>query len=508
MSVPAEIQPVTTASTISHWIDGKPVAGSGRVAPVYNPSLGRVVREVSLATRAEVDRAVSSAARAFPDWSHHSPLRRARVLFRFKELLDRDAKRIARAISEEHGKTVDDALGEVTRGIEVVEFACGAPQLLKGEFSDNVGRGVDSYSLRQPLGVVAGVTPFNFPAMVPMWMFPIALACGNSFVLKPSERDPSASLLLAALLTEAGLPPGVLNVVHGDKEAVDALLDHPQIAAVSFVGSTAVARELQRRATASGKRVQALGGAKNHMVVMPDADLAATTEALIGAAYGSAGERCMAISVAVAVGDAVADALLERLKLRLAHLRIGASDAAGVEMGPLVTPAHLARVREYIDIGAREGAKLVLDGRSHSAAAGDGFFLGPTLFDAVRPEMRIYREEIFGPVLAVVRVPDYRAALELVNAHEYANGTAVFTQSGAVARAFASEVEVGMVGVNVPIPVPMAFHSFGGWRNSMFGDHHAYGAEGFRFYTRLKTVTQRWPEADAVRADFVMPTMK
>jgi malonate-semialdehyde dehydrogenase (acetylating)/methylmalonate-semialdehyde dehydrogenase len=508
MSLPAEIQPATTASTISHWIDGKPVAGSGRVTPVYNPSLGRVVREVSLATRAEVDRAVSSAARAFPDWSRHSPLRRARVLFRFKELLDRDAKRIARAISEEHGKTVDDALGEVTRGIEVVEFACGAPQLLKGEFSDNVGRGVDSYSLRQPLGVVAGVTPFNFPAMVPMWMFPIALACGNSFVLKPSERDPSASLLLAELLTEAGLPPGVLNVVHGDKEAVDALLDHPQIAAVSFVGSTAVARELQRRATASGKRVQALGGAKNHMVVMPDADLAATTEALIGAAYGSAGERCMAISVAVAVGDAVADALVERLKLRLAHLRIGASDAAGVEMGPLVTPAHLARVREYIDIGAREGAKLVLDGRSHSAAAGDGFFLGPTLFDAVRPEMRIYREEIFGPVLAVVRVPDYRAALELVNGHEYANGTAVFTQSGAVARAFASEVEVGMVGVNVPIPVPMAFHSFGGWRNSMFGDHHAYGAEGFRFYTRLKTVTQRWPEADAVRADFVMPTMK
>jgi malonate-semialdehyde dehydrogenase (acetylating)/methylmalonate-semialdehyde dehydrogenase len=467
-----------------------------------------VVRQVSLATTAEVDRAVSSAARAFPDWSHHSPLRRARVLFRFKELLDRDAKRIARAISAEHGKTVDDALGEVTRGIEVVEFACGAPQLLKGEFSDNVGRGVDSYSLRQPLGVVAGVTPFNFPAMVPMWMFPIALACGNSFVLKPSERDPSASLLLAELLTEAGLPDGVFNVIHGDKEAVDALLDHPRVAAVSFVGSTPVARYLQSRGVANGKRVQALGGAKNHMVVMPDADLGAATEALIGAAYGSAGERCMAISVAVAVGDAVADALIEKLKQRLAHLRIGASDAAGVEMGPLVTPTHLARVREYIDIGAREGAKLVLDGRSHSAAAGDGFFLGPTLFDAVRPEMRIYREEIFGPVLAVVRVPDYRAALELVNAHEYANGTAVFTQSGAVARAFASEVEVGMVGVNVPIPVPMAFHSFGGWRNSMFGDHHAYGAEGFRFYTRLKTVTQRWPEADAVRADFVMPTMK
>ena len=510
MNAPAGIKPITTpTTTISHWIDGKPVAGSGRAAPVYNPSLGRVIREVSLGTKAEVDRAVSSAVRAFPDWSRQTALRRARVLFGFKELLDRDAKRIARVISEEHGKTIDDALGEVTRGIEVVEFACGAPHLLKGEFSDNVGRGVDSYSLRQPLGVVAGVTPFNFPAMVPLWMFPIALVCGNSFVLKPSERDPSASLLLAELLAEAGLPDGVLNVIHGDKEAVDALLDHPQVAALSFVGSTPVARYLQGRGVANGKRVQALGGAKNHMVVMPDADLGAATEALIGAAYGSAGERCMAISVVVAVGDQVADALVGKLRHRLAHLRIGASDLAGVEMGPLVTPAHLARVREYIDIGVREGAKLVLDGRTHSASSlAEGFFLGPSLFDAVRSDMRIYREEIFGPVLSVVRVADYRAAVELINGHEYANGTAVFTQNGAIARAFVADVEVGMVGVNVPIPVPMAFHSFGGWRNSMFGDHHAYGTEGFRFYTRLKTVTQRWPEADAVRADFVMPTMK
>jgi malonate-semialdehyde dehydrogenase (acetylating)/methylmalonate-semialdehyde dehydrogenase len=510
MNATVQPKPVTASTaSISHWIDGKSLAGSGRAAPVYNPSLGRVIREVKLATNAEVERAVASGARAFPDWSRQTALRRARVLFRFKELLDRDAKRIARVISEEHGKTIDDALGEVTRGIEVVEFACGAPQLLKGEFSDNVGRGVDSYSLRQPLGVVAGVTPFNFPAMVPMWMFPIALACGNSFILKPSERDPSAAVLLAELLTEAGLPDGVLNVVHGDKEAVDALLDHPQVAALSFVGSTPVARYIQSRAVTNGKRVQALGGAKNHMVVMPDADLGAATEALIGAAYGSAGERCMAISIAVAVGDGIADALIEKLKQRLAQLRIGASDVAGVEMGPLVTPAHLARVREYIDIGVSEGAKLVLDGRTHSAASlPAGFFLGASLFDAVRSDMRIYREEIFGPVLGIVRVADYRTAVDLINAHEYANGSAVFTQSGAIARAFAADVEVGMVGVNVPIPVPMAFHSFGGWRNSMFGDHHAYGAEGFRFYTRLKTVTQRWPEADTVRAEFVMPTMK
>ena len=501
--------PISAPSPIPHWIDGKPTPGTGQVSPVYDPSLGRVIREVSLADKAEVDRAVASAARAFPAWSQLTALRRARVLFRFKELLDAHAPRIARTISQEHGKTLDDALGEVTRGIEVVEFACGAPHLLKGEFSDNVGQGVDSYSLRQPLGVVAGITPFNFPAMVPLWMIPIALVCGNTFVLKPSERDPSTSLLLAELLKQAGLPDGVLNVIHGDKEAVDALLDHPKVAALSFVGSTPVARYLQTRAASTGKRVQALGGAKNHLVVMPDADLDAATEAIVGAAYGSAGERCMAISVAVAVGNAVADALIKKLKDRLARLRIGASDEAGVEMGPLVTPAHLARVKDYIDVGVREGANLVLDGRTYAAASTSrGFFVGPSLFDAVRTDMRIYKEEIFGPVLGIVRVPDYASAVGLINAHEFANGTAVFTQSGAIARNFVADIEVGMVGVNVPIPVPMAFHSFGGWRNSLFGDHHAYGMEGFRFYTRLKAVTQRWPESKTLQAEFVMPTMR
>jgi malonate-semialdehyde dehydrogenase (acetylating)/methylmalonate-semialdehyde dehydrogenase len=505
----ASLRSIPAHSTIPHWIDGKPIVAHGRSAPVYNPSLGDVVREVNLADAAQVDRAVASAWRTFPQWSQFTPLRRARVLFRFKELLDRHAQRIARTISEEHGKTHDDALGEVTRGIEVVEFACGAPHLLKGEFSDSVGRGVDSFSMRAPLGVVAGVTPFNFPAMVPLWMIPIALACGNTFILKPSERDPSASLLLAELLKEAGLPDGALNIIHGDREAVDALIDHPRIAALSFVGSTPVAQYLQTRAAGTGKRVQALGGAKNHMVVMPDADLAAATEALVGAAYGSAGERCMAISVAVAVGDIVADTLVDKLKKRLVRLEVGAADQPGAEMGPLVTPAHLVRVSDYIDVGVREGAKLVVDGRMHNAIATfSGFFLGPSLFDAVRPDMRIYREEIFGPVLSIVRVPDYRSAVELINAHEFGNGTALFTRSGAIAREFIADVDIGMVGINVPIPVPMAFHSFGGWRNSMFGDHHVHGMEGIRFYTRLKTVTQRWPESQELRAEFVMPTMK
>jgi malonate-semialdehyde dehydrogenase (acetylating)/methylmalonate-semialdehyde dehydrogenase len=495
--------------TISHWIDGAPLTGSGRRSPIYNPSLGQVVSEVRFADETEVDRAVECAARAFPAWAQLSALRRARILFRFKALLDTHAGRIAKAISEEHGKTLDDALGEVTRGMEVVEFACGAPHLLKGEFSNDVGRGVDSFSLRHPLGVVAGITPFNFPAMVPLWMFPIALVCGNTFILKPSERDPSASLLLAELLKEAGLPDGVLNVIHGDKSTVDLLLDHPKIAALSFVGSTPVARYLQTRAAGTGKRMQALGGAKNHLVVMPDANVEDATEALVGAAYGSAGERCMAISVAVVVGEDAADALVEKLKCRLAKLRVGMSADAGVEMGPLVTPAHLFRVKDYIDIGVKEGARLVVDGRTHPACAAlSGFFLGPSLFDAVRADMRIYKEEIFGPVLCVIRVPDYRAAVELINRHEFANGTAVFTQSGAIARDFVMDIEVGMVGVNVPIPVPMAFHSFGGWRNSLFGDHHAYGMEGFRFYTRLKTVTQRWQEPEALRADFVMPILQ
>jgi malonate-semialdehyde dehydrogenase (acetylating) / methylmalonate-semialdehyde dehydrogenase len=495
-------------SMIPHWIAGQPVVARGRTTLVYNPSLGSVIREVQLADPALVDQAVASAWRAFPQWSQLTPLRRARVLFRFKELLDRDAGRIAWTISQEHGKTLDDALGEVTRGMEIVEFACGAPHLLKGEFSDSVGRGVDSFSRREPLGVVAGVTPFNFPAMVPLWMIPVALACGNTFVLKPSERDPSTSVLLAELLKEAGLPDGALNVVHGDREAVDALLDHPSVTAVSFVGSTPVARYLHTRAAEAGKRVQALGGAKNHLVVMPDADVDAATEALVGAAFGSAGERCMAISVAVAVGDSIADCLVAKLKERLARLRVGASEEPGAEMGPLVTSAHRARVADYIAGGVREGAKLVLDGRIHAACASAGFFLGPSLFDEVHPQMQIYREEIFGPVLGIVRVPDYRSAVDLVNAHEFANGTAVFTRSGAVARAFSADIEVGMVGINVPIPVPMAFHSFGGWRNSMFGDHGMHGMEGIRFYTRLKTVTQRWPESESVRAEFVMPTMK
>jgi len=427
-------------------------------------------------------------------------------MFRFQELLSQNVKRLARVLSEEHGKTLPDAEAEVARGIEVVEFACGAPQLLKGEFSDNIGTGVDSYSLRQPLGVVAGITPFNFPAMVPLWMFPVALVCGNSFVLKPSERDPSVSILLAQLLKEAGLPDGVFNVVQGDKSAVDALLEHPLISAVSFVGSTPVARQIQSVGIAHGKRVQALGGAKNHMVVMPDADLDAAIEALAGAAYGSAGERCMAISVAVAVGESTANALVARMQERGKRLTIGAPDVPGVEMGPLVTQAHLERVRGYIDLGVKEGARLVLDGRTLKVAGHEnGYFLGPSLFDEVRANMRIYREEIFGPVLCVVRVPDLAGAVRLINSHELANGTAIFTKSGEVARRFAREIEVGMVGVNVPIPVPMAFHSFGGWRNSLFGDHDVHGAEGLRFYTRLKTVTQRWPGSESTTADFAMP---
>ncbi len=463
----------------------------------------------AFADAAQVDLAVQSALRAQPGWARITALQRARVLFRFKELLLQNAKQMAHTLSEEHGKTLADAEGELTRGMEVVEFACGAPHLLKGEFSESVGTGVDSYGIRQPLGVVAGITPFNFPAMVPMWMFPIALACGNAFILKPSERDPSVSLLIAALLQQAGLPDGVFNVVQGDKLAVDALLEHPNIAAVSFVGSTPIARYIQAQGTLHKKRVQALGGAKNHAVVMPDADLNAAVESIVGAAYGSAGERCMAVSVVVAVGEATADALIARFRERVSTLKVGAPDLAGTDMGPLVTAQARERVRGYIEAGVSAGAELAIDGREVSVAGREqGFFVGPTLFDHVTATMSIYREEIFGPVLSVVRVPDYAAALTLVNGHEFANGAAVFTQSGAIAHAFARDVEIGMVGVNVPVPVPMAFHSFGGWRNSMFGDHHMHGPEGVRFYTRLKTVTQRWPEPESVRADFVMPTMK
>ena len=452
-------------------------------------------------------RAVAAAAAAFPRWAAVPPPQRARVMFAFRELVDGHMDELATIITAEHGKTLADARGSITRGLEVVEFACGIPQLLKGEYSDSVGSEIDSWSMRSPLGVCAGITPFNFPAMVPMWMFPVALACGNSFVLKPSEKDPSAALRLAALLAEAGLPDGVFNVVNGDREAVDALLAHPDVAAVSFVGSTPVAEHVHRTAAASGKRVQALGGAKNHMVVMPDADLDHATEALVGSAYGSAGERCMAVSVAVAVGG-VADPLMERLAPRVRGLKIGPGSDPDSEMGPLVTRAHRDRVAGYIDSGVQEGATLSVDGRGLKLQGYEnGFFIGGSLFDEVAPDMRIYKDEIFGPVLSVVRVGDFDQAVALVNDHELGNGAAIFTRDGDAARTFASRARIGMVGVNVPIPVPMAFHSFGGWKRSLFGDHHMHGPEGVRFYTRLKTVTARWPTGIRADAEFVMPTM-
>jgi malonate-semialdehyde dehydrogenase (acetylating)/methylmalonate-semialdehyde dehydrogenase len=496
-------------NTYTHWIGGNAVPGaSGRAAEVFNPSLGIVAARVALASESEVDDAVRVARAAFPAWAATPALKRARILFRFKEILEQRRAELAMLIAAEHGKLVSDAAGEVTRGLEVVEFACGAPHLTKGEFADNVGSGIDSYSLRQAVGVAVGITPFNFPAMVPMWMFPIALVCGNTFILKPSERDPGAGMLLAKWLAEAGLPPGVFNVINGDKIAVDALLRHPQVDAVSFVGSTPIAEYVQREATAHGKRVQALGGAKNHLVMLPDADVNLAADALLGAAYGSAGERCMAISVAVAVGDDAADRLVQALAGRVRKLRIDHSQNGDADMGPLITAAHRDRVRAYIDAGVQEGAELVVDGRGFTLPGYErGFFLGGSLFDRVRPGMRIYREEIFGPVLCVVRVPTFAEAVRLVNAHEFANGTSVFTRDGGAARAFVQAIEVGMVGVNVPIPVPMAFMSFGGWRRSSFADHAMHGMEGVRFYTRLKTVTSRWPDAGQA-AEFVMPTMK
>jgi len=495
------------AEAVPHFIGGRVVEGaSGRFGTVYNPALGKPSRRVAFASKAEVDRAVDVAAAAFPEWAAQPPLRRARILNRFRDLLERDLDRLAGIITSEHGKVFSDAKGEVQRGLEVVEFATGIPQLLKGEYTEQVGTGVDSYSMRQPLGVVAGISPFNFPAMVPMWMFPVALACGNTFILKPSEKDPSLGIEMARLLHEAGLPAGVFNVVNGDKEAVDALLDNRKIEAISFVGSTPIAEYIYTRGTATGKRVQALGGAKNHMVIMPDADLDQAVDALMGSAYGSAGERCMAISVAVAVGDQVADALIERLKSKLKTLKIAPGEEPGAEMGPLVTGEHLKKVRGYIDLGVEEGAELVVDGRP-SPIASEGFFLGASLFDNVTPSMRIYKEEIFGPVLSMVRVPDFDSALKLVNDHEFGNGTAIFTRDGDAARAYTNGVNVGMVGVNVPIPVPMAFHSFGGWRRSLFGDHYVHGPEGVRFYTRLKTITVRWPAGIRKGADFKMPVL-
>lgn len=496
---------------LNHYINGEFVQSrSDRTAEVFNPATGQVESLAPMASVSEVEQAIVAARQAFPSWASATPLRRSRVLQKFRVLLEQNTNKLAAVISREHGKTLDDASGEVTRGIEIVEFACGGPHLLKGEVTENVGPSIDSHSLRQPLGVVAGVTPFNFPVMVPCWMFPVALACGNTFVLKPSERDPSASLIMAELLQEAGLPDGVFNVIHGDKEAVNALLEHTDVKAISFVGSTPIAKYVYVTGAANGKRVQALGGAKNHMVIMPDADLDKAVNGLMGAAYGSAGERCMAISVALAVTDDVADALTRKLMPRVQALRIGPGDAESSDMGPLVTRQHLDRVRGYIDLGVDEGAELLVDGRTfriNQRGFEDGFFLGGTLFDRVTPDMRIYKEEIFGPVLVVVRAPDYETAVRMINEHEFGNGVSIYTRSGETARAFGTEIQAGMVGVNVPIPVPMAFHSFGGWKDSLFGDHHIHGPEGVRFYTKLKTITTRWLDDERIGADFVMPTM-
>ena len=500
---------VMTAPVLPFWIGGAEVMGtSGRVGDVFDPALGQVIRRVSFAGPSDVDRAVVAAQAALPGWRGTPPLRRARILARYRELLESHRAELARLITQEHGKTLPDAAGSLQRGIEVVEFAEGIPHLLKGEHSEDVAGGVDSHSVLQPVGVCAGITPFNFPAMVPMWMFPMAIACGNTFVLKPSEKDPSTSLLLARLFHEAGLPAGVLNVLLGDGDAVNALLSHPGVNAVSFVGSTPIARHVYETSARAGKRVQALAGAKNHAVVLPDCELEFTANALIGAAYGSAGERCMAISAVVAVGE-VGDRLVERLRQKAAALKVGPGTEAGVEMGPLVTAAHRDRVRGLIEKGTLEGAKPVLDGRGLKVPGSEnGFFLGPTLFDGVTTSMTVYREEIFGPMLVVLRARTLDEAIAIVNQNPYGNGTAIFTNSGHAARIFEHEVEVGMVGVNVPIPVPMAFYSFGGWKQSLFGDLHVHGAEGVKFYTRTKAVTTRWPEPEEKgKAGFTMPTL-
>lgn len=498
-----------TLPSIGHFIAGQvQPSTSGRAQDVFNPATGQVQAQVALASLDEVNQAVAAAQAAFPAWAETAPLKRARVMFKFKELIEKHFDELAATITREHGKIFSDAKGEVTRGLEIVEFACGMPQLLKSQFSDNIGGGIDNYNLRQPLGVTAGITPFNFPFMVPMWMAPLAIAAGNTFVLKPSERDPSSALLIADLLKQAGLPDGVFNVVQGDKVAVDGLLHHPDVKAISFVGSTPIAEYIYTEGTKRGKRVQALGGAKNHLVVMPDANLEQAVDALIGAGYGSAGERCMAISVAVAVGE-MGDKLVEALAPRVKALVVKDGMQGDAEMGPLVTSAHKAKIESYIAQGVEAGAKLVVDGRGLQVAGHEnGFFLGGCLFDHVTPEMVIHREEIFGPVLCVVRVPDFAAALEIINNHEYGNGVSIYTSDGNTAREFTRRVQVGMVGVNVPIPVPMAWHSFGGWKRSLFGDVHAYGEEGVRFYTRYKSIMQRWPDSIAKGAEFVMPTAK
>jgi len=505
--------PFTDRATVGHFINGQHVLATARDdearrLPVFNPATGAIAREVSLASPATVAAAVAAAHAAFPAWADTSPIRRSRILMRFLALLNEHRDELAAMITAEHGKVFADAQGEVTRGIEIVEFACGIPQLLKGAMTEQVSTGIDNWVVRQPLGVVGGITPFNFPVMVPMWMFPVAIACGNTFVLKPSERDPSPSVRVAELLAEAGLPAGVFNVVQGDKVAVEALLAHPDVRAVSFVGSTPIAQSIYETAARHGKRVQALGGAKNHLVVLPDADVQQAVDGLIGAAYGSAGERCMAISVAVLVGSA-GDTIVPRLAERARALRIRDGMDPDADMGPIVTAEARRRIEGYIDLGVAEGAALVVDGRGYRVAdRPDGFFTGGTLFDQVTPAMRIYREEIFGPVLCCVRVPDLSSAIALVNGHEYANGVSIYTRDGHAAREFTCRIEVGMVGVNVPIPVPMAWHGFGGWKRSLFGDLHAYGEEGVRFYTRQKSVMQRWPEGNAGGAEFVMPTAR
>ncbi|MGP9663171.1 CoA-acylating methylmalonate-semialdehyde dehydrogenase [Halomonas sp. AOP22-C1-8] len=498
--------------TLSHYLNGQLTSGSSeRYAPVYNPATGEQSAQVLLATADETREAVRIADEAFTEWSKTPPLKRARILFKFKALVEEHIDELARLISSEHGKVLSDAKGEVTRGLEVVEFACGIPHLQKGEHSMNVGTGVDSYSMMQPLGVCAGISPFNFPAMVPMWMFPIALACGNTFVMKPSEKDPSTPLRLAELLTEAGLPDGVFNVVNGDKESVDVLLTDERVQAVSFVGSTPIAEYIYATASAHGKRVQALGGAKNHMVIMPDADLDQAVSALMGAAYGSAGERCMAISVAVPVGEDTANRLREKLIAELANLTVGPGlvDGPDNDMGPLITHEHRDKVADYIQVGVDEGAELVIDGRQTDIeGAGNGYFIGGTLFDHVTPAMRIHAEEIFGPVLSIARAASFDDAVAMINTHEYGNGTAIFTRDGDAARQFCEQIQVGMVGVNVPIPVPMAFHSFGGWKRSLFGPLHMHGPDGVRFNTRMKTITQRWPSGIREETNhFSMPTM-
>jgi len=495
--------------TIPHYINGQQVNGSGKNnGDVFNPATGEISAKVAFATEEETSLAIEAAKNALTSWSKTPPLKRARVMFKFKELIEQRTDELAEIITREHGKVFSDAKGEIARGLEVVEFACGIPQLLKGEFTEQVGTGIDSHSMRQPIGVCAGITPFNFPCMVPMWMYPMAIACGNTFVLKPSEKDPSASIFMAELLKEAGLPDGVFNVVQGDKVSVDTLLTDPRVSAVSFVGSTPIAEYVYQKGGQHGKRVQALGGAKNHLVVMPDADIDQAVDALIGAAYGSAGERCMAISVGVAVGD-IGDTLVEKLSDRVKALKVGNGLVNEPDMGPLVSAAHLEKVRSYVDLGVAGGAELIVDGRNVSVEDHqDGFFIGGCLFDHVKPDMTIYKEEIFGPVLSIVRVPDFTAAVDLINAHEFGNGVSLFTRDGDSAREFSSQIEVGMIGINVPIPVPMAFHSFGGWKRSLFGDHYAYGPEGVRFYTHLKTITTRWPTGIRQGAEFTMPVMK